>query len=581
MQRTRTIGTVTDDCYYTITQPGLLSSTPIKRVPDHSQLTPCKTDSSFASDDDSKDLTFVIENIENEDDDMEQSDTVDNGLEGTTYRSRIVDEPKIIVFESKRNELLNSLTCSECLCPVEPSDTVKEYIGSAIKVSLYCTSGHLIRKWNAQPVIGKMPAGNLLISASTLFCGQTYTHMSQFANFMNLKFIGKTTFQTIQRDIVMPVVDHSWLMMQDHMFEKIKSNNRRLRLAGDGRCDSPGFSAKYCTYSLMDMETQQILAFVNVQVSETGSSSKMEVEGFRRCMEFLLNKGFVIEVLATDRHVQIRSMMSKQFPGTEHQFDVWHLSNSVRKKLLKKSKYKGTEELGPWIKAICNHLWWCASHCEGNKVWLEESWCSIVNHVANQHTFDGDLVTRCAHGVLSNEQQRKKKWLKSDSKAHNAVKEVVLDKRLRKDIRQLSEFCHTGNLEVYHSLLTKYIPKRQEFDFDQMNCRTAIAVIDHNMSQNRPQKVDSQGNPVFKHQYSKGSSQWVQKAMYTPKVYQWVPVMMKMCVSQKENMLLSPVPVKPRGNIAPVPAPPRDDMMSNLISRFRKAYDSYVTTSPL
>ena len=133
MQRTRTIGTVTDDCYHTITQPGLLSSTPIKRVPDHSQLTPCKTDSSFASDDDSKDLTFVIENIENEDDDMEQSDTVDNGLEGTTYRSRIVDEPKIIVFESKLNELLNSLTCSECLCPVKPSDTVKEYIGSAIK----------------------------------------------------------------------------------------------------------------------------------------------------------------------------------------------------------------------------------------------------------------------------------------------------------------------------------------------------------------------------------------------------------------------------------------------------------------
>ena len=114
-----------------------------------------------------------------------------------------------------------------------------------------------------------------------------------------------------------------------------------------------------------------------------------------------------------------------------------------------------------------------------------------------------------------------------------------------------------------------------------MNCRTAIAVIDHNMSQNRPQIVDKQGRPVFKHQYSKGSSQWVQKAVYTPKVYQWVPVMMKMCVTQKENMLLPPVPVKPRGNVAPIPAPPRDEMMSNLISRFRKAYDSYVTTSPL
>ena len=25
-----------------------------------------------------------------------------------------------------------------------------------------------------------------------------------------------------------------------------------LQLPGDGRCDSPGYSAKYCTYSLMD-----------------------------------------------------------------------------------------------------------------------------------------------------------------------------------------------------------------------------------------------------------------------------------------------------------------------------------------
>jgi hypothetical protein len=60
---------------------------------------------------------------------------------------------------------------------------------------------------------------------------------------------------------------------------------------------------------------------------------KMEVEGFRRCMEYLLDKGFQIVVLGTYRHVQIRSLMKKQYPEIEHQFDVWHLANSVYKKL--------------------------------------------------------------------------------------------------------------------------------------------------------------------------------------------------------------------------------------------------------
>lgn len=91
-----------------------------------------------------------------------------------------------------------------------------------------------------------------------------------------------------------------------------------------------------------------------------------------------------------------------------------------------------------------------------------------------------------------------KKWLKKGFKVHIALKEVVQDKRLLKDIAHLSEFCHTGNLEVYHSLLTKYVLKRQNFDYDQMNCRTAIAVIYHNMSQNRGQKVDEHGIGVYK-----------------------------------------------------------------------------------
>jgi hypothetical protein len=105
-------------------------------------------------------------------------------------------------------------------------------------------------------------------------------------------------------------------------------------------------------------------------------------------------------------------------------------------------------DLGPWIKAICNHLWWCSSNSSGNKEWLEESFISIVHHVVNDHTFEGKMVTTCAHEPIAPEMARTKKWTKKGSKAHNALKEVVLDKHLRNDIKYLSEFCHTGNLEA-------------------------------------------------------------------------------------------------------------------------------------
>ena len=37
-------------------------------------------------------------------------------------------------------------------------------------------------------------------------------------------------------------------------------------MGGDGRCDSPGFCAKYGTYSCMDLKTNNILDLQLVQV---------------------------------------------------------------------------------------------------------------------------------------------------------------------------------------------------------------------------------------------------------------------------------------------------------------------------
>jgi hypothetical protein len=182
------------------------------------------------------------------------------------------------------------------------------------------------------------------------------------------------------------------------------------------------------------------------------------------------------------------------------------------------------------------------------------------------------MVTTCAHEPIAPEMARTKKWMKNGSKAHNALKEVVLNKRLRNDIKYLSEFCHTGNLEVYHNLLLKYVPKRQEFDGDQMDARTTLAVIDHNLSQSRGQKIDVQGQGVYKTAYSKGTGKWVVKPVYNKKSYKWVSTMMTLCVLQKEEMIFPKIVTKNQGNIAPIPAPVKSELVHNLISRF-KTYD--------
>ena len=56
--------------------------------------------------------------------------------------------------------------------------------------------------------------------------------------------------------MIAPIEDY-WEKQQTDILKN--TSGRSLLLAGDGRCDSPGFSAKYCTYSLMDTETNLIV----------------------------------------------------------------------------------------------------------------------------------------------------------------------------------------------------------------------------------------------------------------------------------------------------------------------------------
>ena len=104
---------------------------------------------------------------------------------------------------------------------------------------------------------------------------------------------------------------------------------------------------------------------------------------------------------------------------------------------------------------------------------------SIVHHVSNVHKWDNDpkaLFPKCVHQTLPPEERHSKKWLKSRSVAHNALKKMVLQDTLLWDIIKLNGCHHTGSLEVFHSLLLKYCPKWQHLSHDGMQACIKLAI---------------------------------------------------------------------------------------------------------
>ena len=240
--------------------------------------------------------------------------------------------------------------------------------------------------------------------------------------------------------------------------------------------------------------TDLILDYSLVQVTETGSSVTMEKEGLERCLTNVLGKDVLVKSITTDRHTGVSALLKRKYPTIDHQYDVWHLAKSIVKKLTKAGKTKKCNALLPWIHSISNHLWWSAQTCEGNPDLLCAKWTSIIYHITNVHQWDGnELFDHCAHDTLSPDEEQTKGWLERNGPAHNALVKIVKDSRLQRDIRKLSNFQHTGSLEVFHSMLTKYCPKRQHFSYNGMQARTELAIIDHNNNVEREQATTANG----------------------------------------------------------------------------------------
>ena len=83
--------------------------------------------------------------------------------------------------------------------------------------------------------------------------------------------------------------------------------------------------------------------------------------------------------------IGIASLCQKEYQHITNQFDIWDVTKGIVKKLTKAAKNKGCNDLLPWIRSICNHLWWACQTCDGNTELLKEKWISVLHHTANLH----------------------------------------------------------------------------------------------------------------------------------------------------------------------------------------------------
>ncbi|KAL0978654.1 hypothetical protein UPYG_G00173520 [Umbra pygmaea] len=102
---------------------------------------------------------------------------------------------------------------------------------------------------------------------------------------------------------------------------------------GDGRMDSPGHCAQFCTYTTIKQDSRDIVHIVSVDKWETTRNSViMERERFVKTMDALFPEIQIKEVVS-DAHPQITALLNPERGkykawGIRHSLDIWHAAKS-------------------------------------------------------------------------------------------------------------------------------------------------------------------------------------------------------------------------------------------------------------
>ena len=368
--------------------------------------------------------------------------------------------------------------------------------------------------WHSSPINKKYFDINLKLPAMATMCGLGYTLLENVMAGLRIPYITHGGFYKNIKLNLYPVIVRKWNAMRTSIIQKLVSGGKSCDVAGDGHFDSPGWTAKYCTYSIMDIDTGAIIDFF---IAQRGMYfGDLEMESAKEVLSNLVNSGLKINRFVTDENNKISKMVRENFKTIVHCLDIWHKARLLKKKLTKLAKKHS--ELTKWIPKLVNHFWYSCQKCEGDPQVLLENFHSCLLHICNKHGWVNDplkklkdeiwkerekkrknplseaekkkrgpglpffeTVLKCSHKTrMRHRRLRGIEWLDIEGDAYKSLFRYLTDTKFCNSLRKCCQFLHTGGLEVYHNVRLKLLPKRTSYSLVKMIMSSMLVAIDVN-----------------------------------------------------------------------------------------------------
>ena len=184
---------------------------------------------------------------------------------------------RVVVSVEKLIELKRthcSVVVSGVVCGTSLQYSAK-HIGARIDLEWKCAAGDC-GKWESSEELTTnrhltIFVNNSLLPIAIMLLGNNYAKSSLLCKVLNLSHVSKSDFCSFQTKCALPVVKDVWMKMRQIVLEILKGY-KDVCLCGDGRNDSPGHSARYCVYTLMEHVTNVVVDLEVIDKRETGGS---------------------------------------------------------------------------------------------------------------------------------------------------------------------------------------------------------------------------------------------------------------------------------------------------------------------
>ena len=141
----------------------------------------------------------------------------------------------------------------------------------------------------------------------------------------------------------------------------------------------------------------------------------------------------------------------------------------------------------------------------------------MMCHIVNKHSWhDGLTHNKCPLGLPT--KTRNQNLINEGTPAYFELECVAKDKTLLPDMKHLTKFCHTGQLEVCYLVVNRFYSKRLHFSGNGVVARNKLPILDHNSGMDFDYAKTKAGQETFKLVFSKATKKLDSKKNYIVKI---------------------------------------------------------------